>query len=251
MAGVSGVIFDLGSTLIRFRGDWTEVLTEGRLALATWLRTAGYPVQVELFSEDVQRAFETNFRERRRDHRERASREIVQEVLASYGVDRVREQDLHEGLRRLYAPSEACWSAIPGVHSVLADLTRRGMRLGLLSNASDGENVIRLMGRNGLSGIFDPVRISAVVGLRKPTASLFTEIVEGWRSDPGRTVMVGDLLGEDILGAQRAGLHQIWVRAEADLRFNEEFIGVVVPERTAETIEDVPEILASIGPAPA
>lgn len=251
MAGVNGVIFDLGSTLIRFRGEWSEVLTQGRLGLANWLSQAGYPIEIETFSEAVQRVFESNFRERRNDHRERASREIVLEVLSSFGVDQVREPDLQEGLRRLYAPSEACWSAIPGVHSVLADLTRRGWRLGLLSNASDPENVIRLMGRNGLSGIFDPVRISAAVGLRKPTASLFLDIVQGWGIEPDRTVMVGDLLGEDILGAQRAGLHQIWVRAEADPRFNQEFVGVVVPEHTAETIEDVPMILASIATGPA
>lgn len=246
MAGVGGVIFDLGSTLIRFRGDWTEVLQQGRSALAHWLRRAGYPVEVEAFDDEVQRAFESNFRERRHDHRERAAREIVLEALAALGVDSVREEDLREGLRRLYAPSEACWSAVPGVHTVLADLTGRGLRLGLLSNASDVDNVVRLMGSNGLSGTFDPVQISAAAGVRKPTPSLFLEILQTWGMAPEQAVMVGDLLGEDILGAQRAGLHQIWVREEADPRFNHEFIGLILPEKTAETIHDVPGLLGAL-----
>jgi HAD superfamily hydrolase (TIGR01662 family) len=246
MAVVGGVIFDLGSTLIRFRGEWTEVLHQGRMALAHWLRHAGYEVEIEPFAEAIQRAFEANFRERRHDHRERAAREIVLEVLPDFGIAELREEDLREGLRRLYEPSEACWSAVPGVHTVLAELAGRGLQLGLLSNASDADNVARLMARSGLSGIFDPVRISAAVGVRKPTASLFLDVVQAWGLSPEQAVMVGDLLGEDILGAQRAGLHQIWVRAEADPRFNDEFVGVVVPERTAESIHDVPAILADL-----
>jgi FMN phosphatase YigB (HAD superfamily) len=58
--------------------------------------------------------------------------------------------------------------------------------------------------------------------------------------------MVGDTLGEDILGAQRAGLHQIWVQAEADPAFNQEHLGVVVPERTVARLADVPDAVSSL-----
>jgi FMN phosphatase YigB (HAD superfamily) len=74
MPSIRGVIFDLGSTLIRFRGDWTAVLTQGREAMVAWLQQAGYPIQATAFHQAVQRAFESNFRERRTDHRERAAR---------------------------------------------------------------------------------------------------------------------------------------------------------------------------------
>ena len=246
MPSIRGVIFDLGSTLIRFRGDWTEVLAEGRAAMVAWLEQAGYPLEPTTFDTAIQRAFETNFRERRQDHRERASRHILQEVLAEQGVPQVSEDDLGQALRRLYAPSEACWSPIPGVHDVLTQLRARGLRLGLLSNASDVENVERLLHGARLTGFFDPVVISAAAGARKPTPSLFLAILRGWGTDPGEATMVGDLLGEDILGAQRAGLHQIWVRAEADPAFNAEYIGIVVPEWTVETLEEVPALLESV-----
>jgi len=56
----------------------------------------------------------------------------------------VSDEQIGQALRRLYAPSETCWSPVPGVHGVLARLRDRGLRLGMLSNASDTDNVERL-----------------------------------------------------------------------------------------------------------
>jgi putative hydrolase of the HAD superfamily len=161
-------------------------------------------------------------------------------------VSSVAADDLQEALRRLYAPSEACWSPVPGAHGVLNRLAGRRLRLGLLSNASDADNVERLLTRAGLSGTFDPVVVSAAAGVRKPTVSLFLDILHAWDLAPEQAVMIGDMLGEDILGAQRVGLHQVWVRAEADPGSNAEFVGVVVPEWTVETLDEVPAILESL-----
>jgi HAD superfamily hydrolase (TIGR01662 family) len=243
MTTIRGVIFDFGSTLIRFRGDWDEVLRRGREEMAAWLKLAGYPLEVESFSQAVLQAFQTNFRERHHDHRERASRQIMREVLVQLGLPDVPEGDLRQALQRLYAPSEACWSPVPGVHQALSALQQRGLRLGLLSNASDVDNVERLLERAQLPVVFDPVVISAAAGVRKPTPSLFEGILRQWWIEPSEAVMIGDLLGEDILGAQRAGLHQIWVRADADPAFNAEFVDRVFPEWSVDTIVDVPPLL--------
>jgi len=243
MPALRGVIFDFGSTLIRFRGDWDEVLSRGRRDMAAWLKQAGYPVELEAFSQSVQQAFETSFRDRHHDHRERASRQILRDVLAQVGLPSVPEDDLRQALRRLYAPSEACWSPVPGVHDALSALERRGLRLGLLSNASDVDNVERLLESARLPVVFDPVVISAAAGVRKPTPSLFEGILRQWWIEPTEAVMVGDLLGEDILGAQRVGMHQVWVRADADAAFNAEFQDKVFPEWTVDTVVDLPGLL--------
>jgi putative hydrolase of the HAD superfamily len=121
-----------------------------------------------------------------------------------------------------------------------------GKRVGLLSNASDVENVERLMAAAGLDGRFDPVVISAAVGMRKPTPTLFLDIVRGWELDPGSAVMVGDMLAEDILGAQRAGLHQIWVRGEADPAFNDEHLDRIHPEIVVDSLDAVPDSIKSL-----
>jgi putative hydrolase of the HAD superfamily len=120
----------------------------------------------------------------------------------------------------------------------------------LLSNASDVDNVERLLENADLPVAFDPVVISAAAGVRKPTPSLFEGILRQWWIEPAEAVMVGDLLGEDILGAQRAGLHQIWVRADADPGFNAEFLDKVVPEWTVDTVVEVPALLLPLAADP-
>jgi FMN phosphatase YigB (HAD superfamily) len=65
MAPIDGVIFDLGSTLIRFRGEWPEVLGRGREAAAAWLSGCGYELDSASFSEDLHTAFQQNFRVKR------------------------------------------------------------------------------------------------------------------------------------------------------------------------------------------
>jgi HAD superfamily hydrolase (TIGR01662 family) len=246
MTTIRGVIFDFGSTLIRFLGDWDNVLGRGRRDMVLWLKRAGYPLDLDPFGEAVQRAFEANFRERQLDHRERTSRTILRQALAEVGVAEISDTDLREALRLLYAPSEAAWSPIPGAAEALAELHRRGLRLGLLSNASDVENVERLLAAAHLPPVLDPVIISAAAGVRKPTPSLFEGILRQWYVAPEEAVMVGDVLGEDILGAQRAGLHQIWVQAYADAAFNAEYVGKVVPEWTVETVAEVPALLGPL-----
>ena len=243
---IRGVIFDLGSTLIRFRGTWSEVLAEGRAAMVAYLQQAGLALDGAAFAEDMQATFEANFRDRRQDHRERSTRSLVSEVLARQNFPGVTSAQLDEALRRLYAPSEACWSLIPGAADVLSRLKQAGYRLGMISNASDEDNVLRLIAAAGLRDRFDPILISAAAGVRKPTSSLFETVLRSWGIPPEEAVMVGDTLGEDILGAQRAGLHQVWVQAEADPTFNQEHVGVVIPERTAAELSDVVDVIASL-----
>ena len=243
---IRGVIFDLGSTLIRFRGTWSQVLGEGRVAMVEYLRQAGYPLDENAFIEDMQSTFEANFRDRRQDHRERSTRSLVMEVLTRQISAPVSLEHLEEGLRRMYAPSEACWLPVPGAQEALTRLRQRGYHLGMISNASDEANVQRLIDSAGLRSYFSPIVISASAGVRKPTPSLFEGVVRAWQIEPGEAVMVGDMLGEDILGAQRAGLHQIWVQAEADPGFNQEHVGVVIPERTVAQLSDVEGAIQSM-----
>ena len=99
------------------------------------------------------------------------------------------------------------------------------MRLGLLSNAGDSQNVQRLVDQAGFRQAFDPIIVSAEIGLRKPHARAFEPILEQWRVHPSEVVMIGDTLGEDILGAQRCGMHQIWVHAFSDARSTAAFSG--------------------------
>ena len=141
----------------------------------------------------------------------------------------------------MYAVSEVNWKPKPGMLAVLDRLTEAGYRLGLLSNAGDEANVQRLIDKVGIRTYFDPIRISAALGIRKPDPRPFIQISEYWGLPPGEIVMVGDLLEADILGAQRAGMHTIWLSEVAPPEEG------IQPDYTAKALSEVPDLINQIG----
>lgn len=102
----------------------------------------------------------------------------------------------------------------PGVRTLLQFLKRRGLRLGVLSNAASPyrEPPARL----GLSELFEAAVFSCDEGLRKPDPRLFAAICARLGVAPAEAVMVGDSLVNDARAAIAAGLRAVLVgRARA------------------------------------
>jgi putative hydrolase of the HAD superfamily len=186
---------------------------------------------------------------RNTDHVERTTESVLRDVLTAFGQDSLPRPVLLRALRAMYAVSEAHWNPMPDVHAVLATLERKQYRLGLISNAGDEGNVQRLIDKASLRRFLNPILISAAVGVRKPAPELFRMVLEAWGLPGSQVVMVGDLLGADILGAQRAGLHQIWLTAQADSPSNQGLEGQVVPEAVAASLSEVPGLIELLGTA--
>ncbi len=243
---IRGVVFDLGETLIRFEGDWEAIFRRSRQDLISYLRTLGLDLPARDFSEALRRRIEAAQDVREEDYVERPAREIIDETLREFGVRAISEERLDEAVARMFAASEDHWHPVPDLEKTLEQVARQGFRMGLISNASDVGNVKRLIDKAGIRGYFDPILISAGVGVRKPAVAIFEELLRAWRLPPGGTVMVGDTLGADILGAQRAGMHQIWVRTVENRADNRALLGQVRPQRTVETLAEVPAVLRSM-----
>jgi ribonucleotide monophosphatase NagD (HAD superfamily) len=58
--------------------------------------------------------------------------------------------------------------------------------------------------------------------------------------------MVGDTLGADILGAQNAEVHNIWLDTGADTPGNLAHGDTIQPEFTAHSLGEVPAIIRAI-----
>lgn len=243
---IRGVIFDLGSTLIRFDSEWREVMVHSHAVMTDFLIERGLDLNREGFANAFEREIIDNYQTRMHDWVERTTASLLRDVLASFGQNSVDDEIVDEALKRMYAVSEARWHPMPGAYDVLAELQDEGKRLGMISNASDEGNVQRLIDQADLRDYFDPILISAAEGMRKPDESLFAKVLGMWKFQPGEVVMVGDLLGADILGAQRAGMHQIWLTTEADSPSNEVFRERVEPEVTAERLTDIPDIIRAL-----
>lgn len=121
------------------------------------------------------------------------------------------QADLHVGLiDSLWEAHErvGLWTvAIPGSPEVVAGLKRRGLRVGVVSNAEG--TVAQNLDDAGYKGEFETVVDSHLVGVEKPDPKIFEIALERMSLHADRTVYVGDLPEVDVAGARGAGIAAI------------------------------------------
>ena len=99
---------------------------------------------------------------------------------------------------------------LPGAAQFCRNLGEMGLTLAIATNGLPGPQRGRYV-RTGLDQLVPHLFISMELGAQKPQRAFFDRVLEALGvSDRSRTVMVGDSLGTDILGAVRAGIDSIW-----------------------------------------
>jgi HAD superfamily hydrolase (TIGR01662 family) len=240
---IRGAIFDLGSTLIRFDGNWSKTIEASLEALAESVVQSGVSIEVKELIDTFRHNLQTAHRDRDQDHIERPTWEVLRETMAGLGFPETSMGVLSSAVEAMYRVSERRWALMPGAHEVLKPLRQAGCRLGLISNAGDEDNVHRLMDQAQLHPYFQPVLISAAEGIRKPDPRLFETVLRAWELAPQQVCMVGDNLGADILGGQKCGLYTIWLTSKADAPENQALQGSVIPDAVAETLTEAGKII--------
>jgi putative hydrolase of the HAD superfamily len=124
-------------------------------------------------------------------------------LFASLGVDEV---GTHWAAAR--AAAHATAPLYPGTRAVLDGLRRRGLRLGVVSDA-DRDYLDASLVRHALE--FDAVVASEDLACYKPHRAMFDTICRALTLEPAEVLCVGDGPETDVDGARRAGLHAVWV----------------------------------------
>ena len=243
---MQGVIFDLGWTLIRYTGDVPSTRRAGRQALVDSLVREGVVVEPAAFLARFGERLEDYERQRQADFLEFTMSWVVAETLKDLGLHPATARQINHSVRELYGVIEQHWQARPEASAVLDELAQSGLRMALFSNAADEGDVRRLITQCGFDGRFDPILISAAMGIRKPNPRGFEVILGKWGISPRAAVMVGDTLGADILGAQNAGVHNIWLDTGVDTPGNLAHADTIQPEFTARSLGEVPAIIWAI-----
>jgi len=248
---VQGVIFDLGHTLMGLDGTWPEIFERGTQDLTQFIKEHEPDISAK--------ALTRTWLDRRRDGFARAQetmREVTAEDSMRWSLANVSRPDpspalLAGAVDAFFAYEEAHWFAYPESIPVLRTLSNRGLRLGMLSNATHDPLIQRLVDRLGLRPWLDPALSSASTGIRKPDPAAFTPLLEAWGLPPASVVMVGDTLCADILGAQRAGMPSVWFRSREDARQEESAIpsgslASAIPDATIEQLGELPACLLAL-----
>ena len=230
------IVFDLDDTLIILRGCEAEAL---KRTLSDAGLLGSLPEDFSQVSASYAGISVGYWAARTRDGATQYTREQVVEhsfrdFLATYSLD----ARLSGGLAAQF------WSAFcrstalnPGAENVLKRLSQR-FRLGMITNGYSDSQRGRLDAA-GLVSLFDPLLISAEVGVEKPDAAIFEMALAALQAERDRVLYVGDSIGHDHQGCLNAGIdfcHYCPKQGEGDLpavRFSighlEELIPILLP----------------------
>lgn len=125
--------------------------------------------------------------------------------LSQHHVDRITAAAVNAYLKTKTLHTEP----YAGVRKTLVELTRRGLRLGVLTDAPRFKAYQRLEAA-GLVDFFDFVVTFDETGERKPHEKPFRTAVELFGLHPNKVLMVGDWPERDMAGARAAGLRTAW-----------------------------------------
>ena len=102
----------------------------------------------------------------------------------------------------------------PDAVETLAELRRRGHRLGLISVCT--EDVPYVWDDTPLAGTLDETIFSCDVGLSKPDPRIYELACERLEVEPAECLFVGDGANDELPGAERAGMTAVQLRVPGE-----------------------------------
>ncbi len=148
-------------------------------------------------------------------------------------------------LTSLYRQTAGRRFARPDAKDVVVELSRRGYRLGILSNTITEREIPQWLKEDGLSQYFPTVVLSSLYGRRKPDPAIFLEAAERAGVAPGRSAYVGDNPSRDVPGCRRAGFGMVIIILEPAELETKDLTGEYRPDLT---IHEFSELLGVFPP---
>jgi putative hydrolase of the HAD superfamily len=132
---------------------------------------------------------------------------VVQEVFLPFGP--FADFDAYfEELFAYFARAES-WLLYPDASETIRALSKRGIRLAVVSNFDS--RLISILQGLGVAASLDGIFVSSSVGYAKPDRRIFDFVLKAQQLSPERVLHVGDSIRNDIEGAVNAGMKGILV----------------------------------------
>ena len=204
----SGILFDLGDTLLRTVSFDLESGVRRLLALTDQGKAADYD-EIRRIGDLLGKSSE----QVRLEYNYEVSFEVFHRNLydrlgltCSLGwVDLEKEFFVHSLVVECFE----------GLANTLSFLQTKGIKMGVVSNSSNnGETLMWLLRENGVSHYFDFLISSADYGFRKPHPEIFETAIARLGLPREDVWFIGDKLEADVIGAQGVGLTAIWFNVD-------------------------------------
>ena len=201
MVEIEAILFDVGGTL----RNTTRKTREEKISLVCQLMKL-------IGAEGDPLAFSRRLARRYAAYRTWAQETLVELseadlwakwILPEFPAEIVRPNAVQ--LNQLYRDSTGTRKVDPMTRDVVVELFRRGYRLGIVSNTTSSMEVPALLKELGISGCFETVILSTVVGKRKPDPGILLDAAARMGVKPECCTYIGDRPERDVAASCGAG----------------------------------------------
>lgn len=234
---ITTILFDLGETLVYLDKPTDEIVNARLHSLHSVLRNDGFDLQYPDL-DGVYRVVHSELSSFSRETLiETTTPRILEEVLARLGISCIRPRAIQDLVHDFYEPEIRSWTLYNDTLSVLSSLRDQGFSLGLISNARSDWAVNEIMRRLRIHHFFHTIVTSARFGLRKPRPEIYFKAMRNLGSNHQSTIMVGNNLVADILGAKKANTGAVYLEREYSSEKH------VKPDAAAKSLSEIVNII--------
>jgi len=194
---IKGIIFDLDNTLL----DFMKMKEFAVKAAIKGMIEAGLSINEKKSYKDIIEIYEKYGWEN----------QSVFDVFLEKEIGCVDNKFLAAGIVAYRRAREANLMAYPNVNNTLMFLVKKGLKLGVVSDAPSREAWMRIYYLN-LYHFFDVVITYDDTKERKPSSKPFELALKKLDLIPIETIMVGDWPDRDVVGAKKIGMRTAFAR---------------------------------------
>ena len=236
---IEAILFDMGGTL---RSSVKKSKAEKRELIQRILDLLGAQTPVDEFSALLSA--------RAKDYKHWAEATLVELsesdlwtkwMLPDFPAEQISGMAVQ--LNQLYRDFTGTRIVFPETHDVILELFRRGYRLGLVSNTTSSVEVPAALKELHLTGCFDTIILSAVVGKRKPDPAILLDATRRMGIAPEKCAYIGDRIDRDVAAARKAGFSKtVILRDPRQVKLEKDDHAHLVPDHVITNLTGLLEI---------
>jgi HAD superfamily hydrolase (TIGR02253 family) len=194
---IRAIILDLDNTLVdfmRMKADAVNAAIDGMIDAGIGLPSEALRARIDAIYQEHGLEFQQVF-----------------DVLLERELGSVDPKILASGILAYRRARASALVLYPHSQMTLIELVRRGIRLGVVSDAPRMQVWLRLCSLS-LQHLFDAVVTFDDTRARKPDPAPFREVLRRLGVEPGDALMVGDWAERDVVGAKSLGMKTVFAR---------------------------------------
>ena len=236
---IDAILFDVGGTL---RTTTKRTREEKHAILQHMMDLVGAQGAVDEFSHTLSKGAKGYKHWAEKTHIELNEGDLwTKWMLPDFPAEPIRSMAVQ--LNQLYRDATGLRVAFPESREVVLELFRRGYRLGLVSNTTSSVEIPALLKELEITGCFETVILSTVVGKRKPNPSILLDAAQHLGVAPERCVYIGDRVDRDVAAAHKAGFSQaIILREPRHRKPKEDELSNLIPDLLVTNLRQLLDI---------